>query len=68
MSHGIPARGCKSLKQQENVCNILQHATLLACWLNLLKTLAIPAGFEPATHGVEIRYSATDHRLTTETP
>src|SRR5437870_5001428 len=39
----------------------------------LLKTLeaenelAIPAGFEPATHGVEIRHSA-DHRLTTETP
>ena len=24
---------------------------------NALKTLAIPAGFEPATHGVEIRYS-----------
>jgi hypothetical protein len=23
----------------------------------LLKTLAIPAGFEPATHGYEIRYS-----------
>jgi hypothetical protein len=23
----------------------------------LLKSLAIPAGFEPATHGVEIRYS-----------
>src|SRR2546430_9053496 len=23
----------------------------------LLKILAIPAGFEPATHGVEIRYS-----------
>jgi hypothetical protein len=22
-----------------------------------LKSLAIPAGFEPATHGVEIRYS-----------
>src|SRR6266516_962984 len=32
-----------------------------------LKSLAIPAGFEPATHGVEIRHSA-DHRLTTETP
>ena len=29
--------------------------------------VAIPAGFEPATHGVEIRHSA-DHRLTTETP
>jgi hypothetical protein len=23
----------------------------------ILKSLAIPAGFEPATHGVEIRYS-----------
>jgi hypothetical protein len=32
-----------------------------------LKLLAIPAGFELATHGVEIRHSA-DHRLTTETP
>jgi hypothetical protein len=29
--------------------------------------MAIPAGFEPTTHGVEIRHSA-DHRLTTETP
>jgi hypothetical protein len=26
-----------------------------------LKSLAIPAGFEPATHRVEIRYS-TEHR------
>jgi hypothetical protein len=25
-----------------------------------LKSLAIPAGFEPATHGVEIRYSIED--------
>jgi hypothetical protein len=33
----------------------------------LAKVLAIPAGFEPATRGVEIRHSA-DHRLTTETP
>jgi hypothetical protein len=24
---------------------------------NALKSMAIPAGFEPATHGVEIRYS-----------
>jgi hypothetical protein len=24
------------------------------------QVLAIPAGFEPATHGVEIRYSLTD--------
>jgi hypothetical protein len=28
-----------------------------------LKSLAIPAGFEPATHGVEIRYSRAIDRL-----
>ena len=27
----------------------------------ILKTLAIPAGFEPATHGVEIRYSLVEN-------
>ena len=28
-----------------------------ACMAAALKGVAIPAGFEPATHGVEIRYS-----------
>ena len=50
-------RSCKSLKQQGNVCNILQHGAAGIWPTNSLKSLAIPAGFEPATHGVEIRYS-----------
>jgi len=50
-------RSCKSLKQQENVCNILQHQVHVVSTSKCLKLLAIPAGFEPATHGVEIRYS-----------
>jgi hypothetical protein len=53
------------LNSLELSCNALQHETAEGTkdetskkpLIYQAKSLAIPAGFEPATHGVEIRYS-----------
>jgi hypothetical protein len=58
MSHGDAAPPCNSLKQEGNSCDTLRHGLEWQKSQKALKTLAIPAGFEPATHGVEIRYSS----------
>jgi hypothetical protein len=60
MSHGLAGSVCKSLKQQGNSCDILQHGSRAMTSSISLKSLAIPAGFEPATHGVEIRSGSND--------
>ena len=39
------------------VIGAMGSAEIAAIPVRTLKSVAIPAGFEPATHGVEIRYS-----------
>jgi hypothetical protein len=57
MSHGVTAAVCNPLKQEGNSCDIVRHGKGFQKSQKPLILLAIPAGFEPATHGVEIRYS-----------
>jgi hypothetical protein len=57
MSHGLTATVRNPLKQGGNECDIERHEIDGAKFKKCLILLAIPAGFEPATHGVEIRYS-----------
>src|SRR3981189_936262 len=57
MSHGATAALCNPLKQEGNNCDTVRHGKGFQGSQKSLISLAIPAGFEPATHGVEIRYS-----------
>jgi hypothetical protein len=57
LSHGLTATFRNSLKQHGNGCDIERHYLGGRKFKKRLILLAIPAGFEPATHGVEIRYS-----------
>ena len=57
LSHGLAATRCNSLKQEGNNCDMVRHRKGSRKTQKALILLAIPAGFEPATHGVEIRYS-----------
>jgi hypothetical protein len=57
MSHGVTAEPCNPLKQEGNSCDTMRHGKGFRKSQKPLILLAIPAGFEPATHGVEIRYS-----------
>ena len=58
MSHVIAVILCKPLKQDGNVCGTMRHENGLKKLHKQLILLAIPAGLEPATRGVEIRYSS----------
>ena len=57
MSRRLAGSAGESLIIQRNSAQQAQHDFRGKKWSNYLKLLAIPAGFEPATHGVEIRYS-----------
>jgi hypothetical protein len=57
MSHGLIAHVRNSLKPIENDCDMVRHKIDGAKFRKCLILLAIPAGLEPATRGVEIRYS-----------
>ena len=57
MSHGLAATVRNSLKQHGNSCDTERHELQSVKFEKRLILLAIPAGFEPATRGVEIRYS-----------
>jgi hypothetical protein len=48
----VPECSAKQHETDERTNPILQETLYLQA-----KVVAIPAGFEPATHGVEIRYS-----------
>ena len=56
MSHGVTAAPCNPLKQEGNSCDTVRHGGGSLKSQKPLILLAIPAGLEPATHGVEIRY------------
>src|ERR1022692_4233655 len=47
----------KPLELLGNLAQQAQHVLEVQNFSKLVKSLAIPAGLEPATHGVEIRYS-----------
>ena len=57
MTHGLTGTVRNPLKQGGNECDIERHETDGAKFKKYLILLAIPAGLEPATRGVEIRYS-----------
>ncbi len=57
MSHGTAGDLCNSLKQDGNSCDTVRHRTGAQKSQKPLILLAVPAGLEPATRGVEIRYS-----------
>jgi hypothetical protein len=55
--HGLIGNGRERLKSEGFIRYPAVHGISALNSNSALKTLAIPAGFEPATHGVEIRYS-----------
>jgi hypothetical protein len=57
MSRVVAAIPCNSLKQEGNGCDMRRHELDEQKSEKWLILLAIPAGLEPATRGVEIRYS-----------
>ena len=57
MSRRFAGTTREALEIQGNLAQQAQHDLRVETRYNVLNLLAIPAGFEPATHGVEIRYS-----------
>src|SRR5882757_10551062 len=55
--HGLVGTNRERLKLKGFRCHPSVHRISAPNCNIALKTLAIPAGFEPATHAVEIRYS-----------
>jgi hypothetical protein len=57
MSRRFAGSDGEALRIQGNLAQQAQHILRVKIGIKSLILLAIPAGFEPATHGVEIRYS-----------